>query len=72
MIDMPFANTNPTRGLDHSGISTKSFSTRIANCSGAGSAAPRSKKFFAVYDVYVSTYYIDIDILANQSTPRAT
>ena len=43
---------------------------REVNSSGAGSAAPRSKKLGAVYDVYVSVYYGDI--LANQSTPPAT
>ena len=32
----------------------------IDDCSGAGSAAPRSTKFFAVYDAYVSTYHSDI------------
>ena len=47
-----------------------SVARRSNNCSGAGSAAPRSTKFCAVYDVYVTTYYSDI--LANQSTPPAT
>ena len=34
---------------------------KLSYCSGAGSAAPRSTKFFAVYDVYASTYYRDIE-----------
>ena len=40
-------------------------------CSGAGSAAPRSTKFWAVYkhyDVDVCTYPYYSDILAKQST----
>ena len=44
---------------------------KAPNCSGAGSAAPRSTKFWAVYkhyDVDVCTYTYYSDILAKQST----
>ena len=42
----------------------------VIYCNGAGSAAPRSTKFCAVYDIYVPAYYSDM--IANQRTPPPT